>query len=208
MRRKDFEKDALVLSSITLNDLKQAEAEERRKETISNARVRALCKHVVAANRRVIGSDHARVHYHCMIWGTCLFHGGPMVWITINPADIHDPVAQVFAGETIDMDQFNSLLGPDSQCRVENIASNPYAAAQFFDFIIHAMLEMLMGVTSHVSRVTSKKGVLGQVTAYFGIVKAQGCGTLHLHMLMWLASTPNSDEMETALESSYFRDKL
>ena len=39
MRRKDFERDALVLSSITLNDLKQAEAEERRKETISNTQV-------------------------------------------------------------------------------------------------------------------------------------------------------------------------
>ena len=37
MHRKDFERDALVLSSITLNNLKQAEAEERRKETISNA---------------------------------------------------------------------------------------------------------------------------------------------------------------------------
>lgn len=65
-----------------------------------------------------------------------------------------------------------------------------------------------MGVTSHASCVTSKKGVLGQVTAYFGVVKAQGHGTLHLHMLMWLAGTPNSNKMETALESSYFRDKL
>lgn len=137
-----------------------------------------------------------------------MFHGSPTVWITINPADIHDPVAQVFAGETIDMDWFNSLLGPDSQHRVENVASNPYAAAQFFDFIVHAMLETLMGVTSHASCMTSKKGVLGQVTTYFGIVEAQGCGTLHLHMLMWLASTPNSDEMETTLESSYFHDKL
>ena len=39
MSRKDFKRDTLVLSSITLNDLKQAEAEERRKETISNAQV-------------------------------------------------------------------------------------------------------------------------------------------------------------------------
>jgi len=36
MCRKDFERDALVLSSITLKDLKEAEAEEARKETISN----------------------------------------------------------------------------------------------------------------------------------------------------------------------------
>ena len=86
--------------------------------------------------------------------------------------------------------------------------SNPYAAAQFFNFIVHTMLEMLMGITLHASHVTSEKGVLGQVTAYFGVVKAQGCRTLHLHMLMWLAGTPNSDEMEIALKSSDFRDKL
>ena len=33
-----------------------------------------------------------------MIWGTSLFLGGPTLWITINPADVHDPVARVFAG--------------------------------------------------------------------------------------------------------------
>ena len=97
-----------------------------------------------------------------------------MVWITINPANIHDPIAQVLAGETINLDQFNSLLGLDSQRQSENIASNPYAAARFFDLIIHAMLETLMGIKSHGSRVISEMGILGQVSAYFGVVEAQG----------------------------------
>ena len=143
-----------------------------------------------------------------MIWGTCLFHGGPTIWITINPADIHDPIAQVFAGETIDLDQFNSLLGPDSQCRVKNIASNPYAAARFFDCIVCAMLETLMAIKSQGSRVTSEMGILGQVAAYFGVVEAQGRGTLHLHMLMWLAGTPDTNAMEAALQTSTFREKI
>jgi len=144
MRRKDFEREALAISSITLKDLKQAEVEEGRKKAISNPRVRALRKHVVAANGKVVGSDNARTQYRGMIWGTCLFLGGPTIWITINPADIHDPIAQVFAGESIDMDKFNKLLGPDSHLRAQNIASNPYAAAHFFDFIIHVMLETLI----------------------------------------------------------------
>jgi len=50
MSRQNFEQDALAISSIMLDDLKQAEVEERRNEKISNARVRALHKHVVAAN--------------------------------------------------------------------------------------------------------------------------------------------------------------
>jgi len=208
MHRKDFEKDLFILSSIMLKDLKQAEAEERRRDPISNPRVCALQKHVVTANGRVIGSDHARAQYHSMIWGTCLFLGGPTIWITINPADIHDPIAQVFAGETINMDNFNNLLGPGSHHRAKNIMSNPYAAARFFDFIVHTMLETLIGITKHGSRVTSQLGILGQVTAYFGVVEVQGRGTLHLHMLMWLASTPNSKEMEQALKTKVFREKI
>ena len=208
MRRKDFEKDALALCSITVKDLKQAEAEERRKESISNPRVRALRKHVIAANGKVIGSDNARAQYRGMIWGTCLFHAGPTIWITINPADIHDPIAQVFAGENIEMDKFNSLLGPNSQHRAENIASNPYAAARYFDFIVRTTLQTLMGITNHGSRVTCEKGILGQATAYFGVVEAQGRGTLHLHMLMWLAGTPNSKEMEVALKSGTVRQYI
>ena len=170
--------------------------------------MRALCKHVVAANGRVVGSDNAHAQYQGMIWGTCLFHSGPTIWITINPADIHDPIAQVFAGETIDMDQFNCLLGPDSRQCAENITSNPYAAARYFDFIVHATLETLMGITNHGSRITSNKGILGQIAVYFGVVEAQGRGTLHLHMLMWLAGMPNSDKMEDALKSHSFWKKV
>jgi len=51
-------------------------------------------------------------------------------------------------------------------------------------------------------------GILGRVSGYFGVVEAQGRGTLHLHMLMWLAGTPNADEVETALRSVTFRDKI
>ncbi|KIM61402.1 hypothetical protein SCLCIDRAFT_16142 [Scleroderma citrinum Foug A] len=172
---KDFDQEGLGISLITLNDLKIAEGEEGRKEPISNSRMQALHKHVVATN--IVGSD--------------------------NVPDIHDPIAQVFAGESIDLDQFNSFLGPDSQRHAENIALNPYAAARFFDFIICAMLQTLMGIQCHGSRVTSDMGILGEVTAYFSVVEAQGQGTLHLHMLMWVAGTPDThldDLMETDIQ--------
>ena len=72
-----------------------------------------MTRHVIAANGRVTGSDNACAQYHSMIWGTCLFLGGPTLWITINPADVHDPVVQIIAGQAIDLDKFNNLLGPD-----------------------------------------------------------------------------------------------
>ncbi|KIO11878.1 hypothetical protein M404DRAFT_98925, partial [Pisolithus tinctorius Marx 270] len=152
MRRKDFERDALAF----------------------NPRVRALHKHVVTANSKVEGSDNARAQYRGMIWGSCLFLGGPTIWMTINPADMHDPIAQVLAGEIIDLDRFDALAGPDSHQRATNIAGNPYAAAKFFNFLIETMLETLLGITKRASRSCSDMGILGRLSGYFGVVEAQG----------------------------------
>ncbi|KIO04732.1 hypothetical protein M404DRAFT_25843 [Pisolithus tinctorius Marx 270] len=208
MRQKDFERDMLALSSIRVADLKQAAAEEARHEPISNARVRALHRHVTAANGRVIGSDNTRASYRSMIWGTCLMLGGPSLWLTINPVDIHDPIAQVFAGENIDLNDFNAHLGPDSNRCAENIAANPYAAARYFHFIIHTILETLFGIRNMGNKVHSQVGVLGRVAGYFGVVEAQGRGTLHVHMLLWLANTPNANEMQALLQQESFRDTI
>ena len=47
-------------------------------------------------------------------------------------------------------------------------------------------------------------GVLGHVAAYFGLVESQGRGTLHLHLLMWLANTPTTDEIHNLLKTADF----
>lgn len=205
---QDFDVDSHSISLLTVADLKQAELQETRKEPISNLAVRLLRKHVVATNGRVMGSDHARAAYQGMIWGTCLFLGGASLWVTINPANIHDPVAQVFAGENIDMDKFSSTLGPDANHRATNIASNPYAAAKYFRFIILTVLDTLFGIKSERGYMQSTMGILGQLVAYFGVVEAQGRGSLHLHMLLWLRHSPNSTEMHNLLQSFDFRDRI
>ena len=143
-----------------------------------------------------------------MIWGMCLTLGGPSLWLTINPADVHDPIAQIFVGESIDMDNFNTHLGPDSNHRAENIASNPYAAAEYFNFIINTTLETLFGISKRGSRTNSEIGVLGHLSGYFGVVEAQGRGSLHVHMLLWLANAPNIKEMHEKLQEEVFREKI
>jgi len=196
------------MASITVADLRQAEAEERRKEPISNIRVRALWKHVTAANGRVVGSDTARARYRGMIWGTCLVLGGPSLWLTINPVDVHDPIAQIFVGERIDLDNFNPHLGPDSSHCAENIASNPFAASEYFNFIVNTTLETLFGIKKQGPQTNSKVGVLGPLKGYFGVVEAQGRGSFHVHMLLWLANTPNAEEMHEKLQEECFREQI
>ena len=55
---------------------------------------------------------------------------------------------------------------------------------------------------------TRREGILGEVSAYIGAVEAQGRGTLHLHMVLWLIGAPTSAMMKDALKSSEFRNKV
>ncbi|KIN94090.1 hypothetical protein M404DRAFT_35391 [Pisolithus tinctorius Marx 270] len=128
--------------------------------------------------------------------------------MTINPADTHNPIAQVLAGEIIDLDRFDALAGPDSHQHATNIASNPYAAAKFFNFLIETMLETLLGITKRPSQACSDMGILRQLSGYFGVVEAQGRGTLHMHMLLWLAGTPDTAEMQCLLQTPTFHEKI
>ena len=80
------------------------------------------------------------------------------VWMTVNPIDLHDLMAQVFAGEAINMDKFTNLMGSYAKRCAQNIAKDPYAAVKFFNFIIKTMLCTIFGVKDHLH---SHMGVLG-----------------------------------------------
>ncbi len=57
-------------------------------------------------------------------------------------------------------------------------------------------------------QVHANPGIFGEVAAYFGTVEAQGQGTLHLHMLVWLKNTPTTDELEQLFQLETFRSKM
>ncbi|KAG1828766.1 hypothetical protein DFJ58DRAFT_737629 [Suillus subalutaceus] len=106
---------------LTVEDLVVASKEESNRQPHSNPVVRSL-KHHINANP-------------------------PSLWITINPSDTHNPIAQVLVGEELNLDMFDADSGPDACHRALNIATDPYAAAQFFHYIIRAILEALFGIT-------------------------------------------------------------
>lgn len=210
MNRRTFESDARVLSTISVRDLQQAAKEESEKRPISNPAVRLLKKHIHAVAGHMMGSDQGRYRLRSKIWSTSIAFGPPSLWLTINPDGLHDPIVQIFAGEAVDMDAFLSSLGPAKDTRARNIAKDPLAAAEFFKFIITAVLETLfqVRVVDHGRRVESGMGILGEVRAYFGVVESQGRGTLHLHIFVWLKHAPSADEMLTLLGEPTFRDKV
>lgn len=70
--------------------------------------------------------------------------------------------------------------------------------------MIAVILETLFQVKITPNQVKSQMGILGFVSAYFWTVESQGCGTLHLHLLIWLKHAPSADEMHELLLSEEF----
>ncbi|CEL56332.1 hypothetical protein RSOLAG1IB_11903 [Rhizoctonia solani AG-1 IB] len=208
MKRHDFDATARTLDTITPIDLEKATEEERQKKPISNPAVRLLKQKINDVSRRVVGSNASRVKLRSRIWSTMLFLNPPTLWITINPDDLHDPIPQVLVGEEIDLNNFVTTAGPNAVQRARNIARDPFAAAEFFHYLIKTILETLFGVTTTASRIQSRMGVLGHVSGYFGTVECQGRGTLHLHMLVWLHKAPPPRKLGALLQSENFKKKI
>ena len=209
IKRPSFIAQQNLILRLTPAELVAASREETRGVPYSNLGVRALRKQLSALRTRVDGTDESRQSVRSKIWSTNLIHNPPNLWLTVNPSETHDPIAQVMTGAMIDLDKFCRTAGPDHEDRATNIAGDPYAAAKFFHFMIKTILEQLFGITKtgdgHIQR---REGILGTVKSYIGTVEAQGRGTLHLHLLLWLTNAPSSADMQHALTHIDFRSKI
>ena len=135
----------------------------------------------------------SRTKIHALIYNESL----PHIFLTLNPADIHSPVALYFAGVKLDLDNVQIEQLMNTYKRAEIIASHPVATAKFFHLLITNILNtMIVG------------GVLGPVKAYFGTVESQGRGSLHLHLLIWLDHYMKPADMKVKIQDADFRDKL
>ncbi len=208
MRRKTFLDEVRVLSTITEGALRHAAEQEAAKQAITDPAILLLKRLVHGAAGRVQGTDSSRYKIRGQIWSTCLVHGPPSLWITINPSDIDDPIAQVFAGANIDLDRFVATDGPSRDERAVAIARDPYAASQFFHFLISCVLEHLFGISVTPFMVKAKAGIFGQCAAYIGAVESQGRGSLHFHMLTWLRDTPRPEVLHEMLATEAFRARV
>ena len=146
MNHSTFKKDAQLLLTLTLEKLQRAQEAEGKNIPISDPLIQLLQKHVYATGARVIRSDHSHYQLHSQIWSMSIMLNPPSLWITVNPCDLHDPIAQVFAGEDINLDDLQEKLGPSKEKCAENMALNPYAAAKFFHFLIQTILITLFRV--------------------------------------------------------------
>lgn len=210
MKKSTFVANQALYQTLRPSDLMKASAEETRRAPYSNDAVRALRSQLSAVRSKVAGTDESRLAIRSQIWSTSVMKNTPSIWLTINPADVADPLVQVFTGEEIDMDNFHVSAGPDSHQRSLNVAGDPYAAAKFFHFVVELVLEELFGIRAKnkQANIIRTQGVLGKISSYIGTVEAQGRGTLHLHMIIWLEGSPTAPTMKRLLQSEAFCTRI
>ncbi|KAJ7577509.1 hypothetical protein C8J56DRAFT_1061168 [Mycena floridula] len=131
----------------------------------------------------VPGTNEARRSVRPKVWGATTLLGPPSMWQTWNVADTQNPLAQFLCGHDIDLDEFDHRTSQPAGKRAIAIVEDPFAAAEFFHTMIQAMFECL-------------------------IVEAQGRGSLHLHVLLWMSNAPTSKLMEDALKHPFFRENV
>ncbi len=75
--------------------------------------------------------------------------------------------------------------------------------AIYFDMVITNFINELLGWGK-----PNKLGILGKIKSYYGIVEAQGRGSLHVHMLVWLDDATTPADYKEKIKNSIYKEKL
>ncbi|KAK7022630.1 hypothetical protein R3P38DRAFT_2416132, partial [Favolaschia claudopus] len=75
------------------------------------------------------------------------------------------------------------------------LARHPGAAARYFDCVITNFIEIILKY----SPCPTDPGVFGLCNGYYAMVEAQGRGTLHCHMLVWIIGNPSPQALRDSI---------
>lgn len=151
-----------------------------------------LMREVKFVSHNVPASSAARLNMRNEMRGLMAELGLPSFFVTINPADVFNPLVKFLAGKDIDVDALLPEQVPNPAEQSILIAQNPTVAAKFFNLVMKSFIKNLLGYNNP----QLDKGILGAVRGYYGCVEAQGRGSLHCHMLIWIEGSLNPTEIK------------
>ncbi|CAF4359899.1 unnamed protein product [Rotaria magnacalcarata] len=144
--RPYFQQSAQLLETLSSEDVATAllNISKASYSKVSDERINTLMKHIKVVGGHVMGSAHSRSALRTKIHSLCFNLGLPSLFVTINPADIHSPVALYFAGVDLDLDRVLPEVLRTSYERAQIIATHPVATAKFFNCLIKSILKCLV----------------------------------------------------------------
>lgn len=177
------------------------QAESQEEQTIVN-----LMERVKKINSTVPGTSASKVQLRNKIRAMMMQLGMPSFYITINPADIYNPILKCMSGEEIDVDNLLPDQIPTFFDQAKLVAKNPVLASQFFHLTMTSFFDGILNYTH--DNDPTELGLFGLTKGYFGCVEAQGRGTLHCHLFVWLEGALNPEEIKQRVQDKEFTDRL
>ncbi|RXW18892.1 hypothetical protein EST38_g6956 [Candolleomyces aberdarensis] len=176
--------------------------------------VHTLMREVQLLSRTIPCSNAARSDWRNEIRAMCMSLGLPCFYVTVNFADVYNPIVKFLAGNDFDLSRIPDSAVPLYFEQARLVAKNPFIPAKFFNIYMGAFIEHLLafkGPHENANGNAAPLGILGKTRALYGCVEAQGRGTLHCHMVIWIHGSFNPNELKAKLmdpEASQFRTRV
>ena len=120
-----FQASAPGIQSLNSNDIEMTLnniSKRTYSPASSNSTSNKLLNHIKTIGDRVIGSAYSRAALRTRIHALIYNQGLPSIFLTLNPADIHSPVALYFASVKLDLDNIQREQLTTTYERAEIIA--------------------------------------------------------------------------------------
>ncbi|KAK0219145.1 hypothetical protein IW262DRAFT_1229888, partial [Armillaria fumosa] len=158
-----------VKPSMLKNVAKHLEEEGRVADlTAEEKKVFSLLSKVKTIASKVTGLEASKILYRNEILAYCGHFGIPHIFFTANPVPQHSPLFQLMCGDvSIDLDErFPKVV--DTVKRAMQLAKDPVAALDFFNFSCKAMIQYLFGWDFKKKCSTKEGGIIGHLKAFYG----------------------------------------
>ena len=180
--RSNWETTKEKLLSLTPEELTKAAAEAESHRPISDPQIKELLKLISHIGATAAGSDDKKSYMLTHLKSAIVLHGCPFIFFTISPGERHSPLALVYAGESIDIRNFNRQAFSTSE-RLQTMLKIPLAVVDYFHNLVKTIIERCF-----------KGGMFGELAHYYGTIEYQGCFTPHIHMAVRPSFYRNTDK--------------
>ena len=171
-KRKGWTKTKELLESLTSDQLLQAAEQARRHEPITDNAVKELLKMVGRVGASASDSSSRKWYMCSQLKSSTIYHGSPVIFLTLNPGERDSAITLKYAGKKIDVHNCYPEWYSQTE-RLRTILKNPVAVVEYFHQTINAIIEKVF-----------KGGLFGELAHFYGTIEYQGRGTPHAHILV------------------------
>ncbi|KNB16808.1 hypothetical protein FOXG_21800 [Fusarium oxysporum f. sp. lycopersici 4287] len=188
--RKSFRKAEGIIQSLSAERLAAARVDLESSGKTTDEAVKELLRSLSLYGFRQPMSRESRLSMRRKIQSLILRYGVPVIWFTLNPNDITNPVKlRLAAYRTREPDAAEAFLKSldMSYKRVRLAISDPMSSAIFFHREMTLFFEHYVKVGG--------ESVFGRISHYYGAVETNERGALHIHGLLWLHGNSHLSSM-------------